>query len=117
MGDAVEINGKTAESNFTSSTIYVDCEDFSPSSIENNLGSCSVYFKNVEKYEGGKTLYVENNLGSMTISVPSEWIVKASIETNLGGTDVDTNESRSECGPILYINGENNLGSLAVTFV
>ena len=116
-GVTVEIDGKTAESKFSSSTIYVDCENFSPSIIENNLGSCSVYFKNVEKYEGAKTLYVENNLGSMTVSVPSDWIVKTSIDNNLGNIDVSTNEKTNECSPLLYIKGENNLGSLAINYV
>ena len=114
-GGTVEINGKRAESNLGSSTIYIDCEDFSPSNIENNFGSCAVYFKNVEKYEGGKTLYVENNFGPMCINIPSEWIVKTSIENNMGGTHTANDEDKA--GPILYIKGENNFGSLSVRYV
>lgn len=111
----IEINGKHAESNLGSSTIYVDCENFTPSSIENSLGSCSVHFENVESYKGGETLRVENNLGSMVINVPEHWIVKSNIENNLGGTHADNNDDKA--GPILNIRGENNLGSLTIKYI
>ena len=114
-GGTIEINGKRAESNLGSSTIYIDCENFTPSSIENSLGSCSVYFENVESYKGGETLRVENNLGSMVINVPEDWIVKSNSENNLGGTHADNSEDK--VGPILHIHGENNLGSLTIRYV
>ncbi len=114
-GGNIEINGNSAESNLGSSTIYIDCESFTPSVIENSLGSCSVHFENAESYKGGETLRVENNLGSMVINVPENWIVKSSIENNLGGTHIANGEDKA--GPILYIRGENNLGSLTVRYV
>ena len=114
-GGTIEINGNYAESNLGSSTIYVDCDTFTPSCVENSLGSCSVYFENPQNYKGGETLHVENNLGSMVINVPSNWIVKSNIENNLGGSHVARNDD--EIGPILYIKGENNLGSLTVRYV
>jgi len=114
-GISVEINGKSAESNFGASTIYVDCEIFSPAVIENNFGSCTVHFENVESYKGGETLKVENNFGSMLINVPENWIIKSNIENNLGGTHVARNDDKD--GPILNIQGENNLGSLNIRFI
>ena len=113
----VEYSGNYAETNLGASSVYIDCITFSPSHIENNLGACSIHFENVEKYEGGKTLYVENNLGSMCINVPSGWIVKSSVENNLGGTSIQHDENSNECGPILYIKGESNLGALSIRFV
>lgn len=109
------ICNSSVENSLSAATIYVDCTNFTPSRIENNLGSCSVYFEGVESYEGGKTLYVENNLGAMSINVPAGWIVKTDIDTNLGGTSIDCDGP--ECGPILYIKGENNLGSLSVEYI
>ncbi|MBQ8407293.1 MAG: hypothetical protein IJY39_00360 [Clostridia bacterium] len=114
-GGTIEINGNYAESNLGSSTIYVDCDTFTPSCIENSLGSCSVHFENPQNYKGDKTLHVENNLGSMVINVPGHWIVKSNIENNLGGSHVARNND--EVGPVLYINGENNLGSLTIRYV
>ena len=108
-------NKKDAENKFGSSVIYVDCTDFTPCHIENNMGDCSVYFENIASYCGGKTIHVENNLGSICINVPRGWIVKSSIDTHLGGTGVETNEVG--CGPLLYINGENKLGSISVRYV
>lgn len=112
---SVEYNVDGAESNLGSSAIYVDCVTFTPARIENNLGACSVHFQNVESYKGGETLYVENNLGALSIHVPEGWTVKSSIETNLGGTGVANSETQD--GPLLYIKGENNLGSISVKYV
>ena len=114
-GGTIEINGNYAESNLGSSTIYVDCDTFTPSCIENSLGSCSVHFENVQNYKSGETLTVENNLGSMVINVSSDWIIKSSIENNLGGTQVANSDDK--VGPILYVKGENNLGSLTIRYV
>lgn len=114
-GGTLEYSGKYAESNLGASAIYVDCTTFSPSHIENNLGSCSVHFQNVESFKGGETLYVENNLGSICIHVPKEWTVKSSIENNLGGTNVASNELESDL--VLYVKGENNLGSLSIKYI
>lgn len=110
-----EHQGKGAENNFASSVIYVDCTDFTPSHIENNMGACSVQFVNVERYAGGKTICVKNNLGSICISVPQGWIVKSNIDTHLGGTGIQTDETGY--GPLLFINGENNLGSISIKYV
>ncbi len=111
----VEYNADGAESNLGASAIYVDCVTFTPSRIENNLGACSVHFQNVESYKGGETLYVENNLGALSIHVPEGWTVKSSIDTTLGGTGVAKSETQD--GPLLYIRGENNLGSISVKYV
>lgn len=109
------ICSSSTENSLSAATIYVDCKNFTPSRIENSLGSCSIYFEDVESYESGKTLYVENNLGAMSVNVPEGWIVKTDIDTNLGGTSIDCDGP--ECGPILYIKGENNLGALSVEYV
>ena len=111
----LKFNGKNAENSIGTSTIYIDCESFSPSLIENNLGSCSIYFENPASYKGDETLTVENNLGSMVIHVPSAWTVKSTIDCNLGGFRCPENVTPD--GPVLYIEGESNLGSITVNFV
>ena len=57
----------SASSSISASTVYVDCRSFSPSIIENNLGSCTVHFKNPDAYLGNGVLRVDNNLGAMQI--------------------------------------------------
>ena len=97
------------------STVYIDSENMIPNHVENNLGSCSIYFENPEAYKGEGTLHVENNLGSMKIHVPSAWCAKVNVANTLGGLTID--ENHNETGPVLYICGENDLGSVSVYYV
>ena len=115
---SVEYSAKGAESRLGSSTIYVDCNTFTPAFIENDLGACSVFFQNTENYVSGQTLNVDNHLGSLDINVPKEWHVIVNIENNLGAT-THPNEDKDSDGDkkILYINGENDLGSITVEYV
>jgi len=111
-GNSFGVTAHGAENSLGSSIVYIDCTDFTPSRVENNMGSCVVKFENIDSYKGDETLYIENNLGSMCIYIPSDWIIKSSIETNLAGTNIAKNDSQT--GPVIYINGENNLGSLSI---
>ncbi len=106
---------KRAGGSLGHSTVYIDSENMIPNHVENNLGSCSIYFENPEAYKGEGTLHVENNLGAMTIHVPSAWCAKVNVENNLGGLTID--ENNNETGPVLYICGENDLGSVSVYYV
>ena len=92
---------------------YFDCQEPFEEYIENNLGTCSVYFTNTDLYVGGSTLRIENNLGALIINVPSDWCVSVSTENNLGSikTDADLERGGSK---LLYIVGENNLGSVVI---
>ena len=98
-----------------SSVKYINCDGFKYEEIENNLGSYTVYFDNVDKYEGGGVLKIDNNLGSMTINVPSGWHIKMDVENTLGGTSIPSENNYD--GPILTIKGYNNLGSVSVKYV
>ena len=98
-----------------SSAVYIDCETLSPRFIENNLGACSVYFENTEKYAGDGSIHVENNLGSMTIHVPAAWSVVNMIESSLGNVHAPKCEKTD--APVLTVYGENNLGSVSIKFV
>ena len=113
-GVSVEISNKDAESHFGASTVYVDCDNFSPSSIENSFGGCSIHFQNVESYKGECVLNVENNFGHMVINVPHSWAIKCTVENNFGRTE---SKNTDNGGPIIYIKGENNFGSLTVKHI
>ena len=103
------------ESMLGSSTVYVNCTDFTPNIISNKLGECTVHFQNVDSYQGGQTLTVSNDLGSMTINVPVTWTLVTDIDNSLGS--LDTPMYSDNGGPVLYIKGENNLGNLEIHFV
>ena len=103
------------ENLLSSSTVYVNCTDFTPNIISNKLGECTVHFQNVDQYKGGQTLAVSNSLGSMTINVPVTWTLVTDVDNNMGS--IDTPMYSDNGGPILYIKGENNLGNLEIHFV
>lgn len=92
---------------------YFDCAAPFEEYIENNLGTCTVYFTNTELYVGGSTLRIENNLGALIINVPSDWCVSVSTENNLGSIKTDADLER-QGSKLLFIVGENNLGSVVI---
>ena len=104
-----------AGGSLSSSNVYIDCSTMTPNHIENNLGACNVYFENSERYNGGATIYVENNLGAMNINVPAAWKINASIENNLGSINIPENDDTDD-RPVLFIKGENSLGSLNIKY-
>lgn len=97
-----------------STTVYVDAEVMRPNVIENNLGSCTVWFENTDRYGGGGVLSVENNLGAMTVHVPEGWIVDVHVENNLGALSVPDSDGAE--GPRLTVKGENNLGAMTIRY-
>lgn len=108
------LGGGNAGGNLGHSVVYVDSAELRPDRIENNLGSCMVYFENPDAYRGDETLTVENNLGSLVLHVPESWDVKMKIESNLGSVD---SPKGTHGDRVLYVCGENNLGSISVKFV
>ena len=103
------------ENAFNSSTIYIDCETFTSSTVTNKLGECTVHFRGIDKYQGGQTLTVENNLGSMTVNVPVAWTAVVDVNNAIGSLDTPLYSDNG--GPVLYIKGENHLGSLEIVYV
>lgn len=100
----------------SASTIYVDCaSDEDTVTVKNELGSCNIYFSNVESYNGNKTLHVHNELGSMTINVPSELRIITSISNELGS--VSEPDDKGSGDKLIRITGSNELGALRITRV
>ena len=80
------------------------------------ISARALRFANVEKYAGGGTLHVDNNLGSMVVEVPSSWRFVHNIDNSLGCVAADVDGGNPN-GPILKIEGDNNLGSLSIKYV
>ncbi len=111
--NGIEINGHRS-GGIGSSVKYIDCEGFKNEFVENDLGSCVVFFENTDKYEGGGVLHIDNNLGSTVINVPAEWSVAVNIDNSLGSVQAP---KQSGQGPHLTVNGDNNLGSVVIKTV
>ena len=103
-------------SSLNSSVKYIDGESFREEYVENDLGSCVIRFESADKYTGGGILHVDNNLGSMVVEVPSSWKFVHNIDNSLGSVVADFDGGNPD-GPLLKIEGDNNLGSLAIKYV
>ena len=51
----------------------------------------------------------------MTINVPATWTVITDIVNSLGALDTPSHADNG--GPVLYIKGDNNLGSIDINLV
>ncbi len=94
-----------------SSVRYIACDGFKYELVENNLGACTIFFGNTDKYDGDGVLEIENNLGSVVVNVPDEWDTVVKMDNSLGNI---TSPKPTPGGKILNIKGENNLGSIVI---
>ncbi|MBQ9783216.1 MAG: hypothetical protein IJW44_01710 [Clostridia bacterium] len=92
---------------------YVDCTEPFSERIENNMGSCEVYFSNADQYGGNGSLRVENNMGQVVLHVPKGWCVISSIENNMGSVQIPHGR---DSGMPLTVTGENNMGCVRVVY-
>lgn len=129
FGKSIYINGKNSthtsnsESNHTasskgrknsmsSSIVYIDCSTFVSETVTNEMGSCQIYFTNVDQYAGNGVLTVKNRLGSMCINIPYDWSVNNQISNSMSSvSDIDDGTSG---GLSITLNGSNELGSLSI---
>ena len=89
---------------------YIDCAAFKSEYIKNSYGEYHVYFQNVEAYDGGGRVKVENSFGEVVIHVPSDWNVTSSVSNVFG----DVPSQRTGSGKTLDIVGKNSFGELRV---
>ena len=95
---------------------YIDCNETFEEHVENNLGSCEVFFTNTASYVGNGILRVENNMGQTVLHIPETWCVISSIENNMGAVHIDRQNGMTGAKQIT-LTGENNMGSVRVEFV
>ncbi len=104
----------------SSNVVYIDCanEKNQPlhESIDNDLGSYSVYFVNTASYTGNGRLNIDNNLGSVTVYIPKDWSIVNKIDNNLGSIVIPKPED-SDNKKVLYLTGDNNLGKIEVQYL
>lgn len=96
----------------SSSTVYIDCQNFTNQTVKNELGSTNIWFSNKESYAGGGVLVVQNELGATIIHVPKEWQLACNVTKDLGSVTVPG--SGTPGGKMLTISGHCDLGSVTV---
>lgn len=112
--EAEEVHGGNEscfECRLSSKTFFIDATDFMSACVHNELGDCTVTFRNADKYKGGGTLNIYNRLGNLAIKIPAGWTVVNAIDTHLAAMD---GESFSEGGPTLTLVGTNELGNIDI---
>ena len=105
-------NENTHNASMGSSIIYIDCASFVSENIVNEMGSCQVYFTNIDQYVGGGTVNVTNELGSVKIHVPSGWRIESSISNEMGGCSEPQDKDVGDKS--IVINCLNELGAINI---
>jgi hypothetical protein len=95
-----------------SSIIYIDCNTFVEERVKNEMGSCHVYFTNVDQYVGGGVLNLVNELGSLKVHVPTGWRIESSVTNEMGGFTEPSDKDVGEKS--IVINGVNELGAISI---
>ncbi len=109
-----EIDG-TKKQKMGSSVVYIDCMSFNNREIESNFGSATVHFTNIEAYQNGSALVIDNSFGSVTVLVPAAWRAEVDIDNSFGSITVP--KTCNTAGPVLYIKGDNSFGAVTVKYV
>ncbi len=97
------------------SVVYIDCATFTKRMVECDFGASAVHFTNIEAYQSGAVLVIDNNFGSMTILVPSAWHADVDVDNSFGSITVP--KTCNTAGPVLYIKGDNSFGAVTVKYI
>ena len=108
-------NGKKRNKIMGKVTRYIDCSDFTYQEVEINMGSCEVFFENIENYQGNGTLHIENNMASMKIHVPATWHIVETISNDMGSVKLAS--TGDPAGKKVSITGENAMGNVTIELV
>lgn len=108
----VSSSSKNHNSQLGSSIIYIDCSTFNNERVTNELGSCQVFFSNIDQYADNGTLIVNNELGSMKINVPMGWRIDNGVSNEFGS--VVWPSDKDEGDKTIHIIGGNELGSIVI---
>lgn len=95
-------------------TKYIDCADFKEACVVNKLAQTNVFFDNIDRYEGGATLRVENKMGLTVIHLPVSWYIVCDISNHMGRVDLPSCGNPE--GKVLNITGFSRIGDVRIVF-
>lgn len=104
------------ESNFNSSSRYVQGDNVRHVNLENNFGTLNVYFDQVHFNENGASIKVDNNFGSLNIFLPRNIKITNNIQSSLGSVDQEIHSNDSS-GPMIYLEGDSSFGKVDIRFI
>lgn len=99
---------------FNKGVKYIDCANIKAESLKNIFGEYTVYFQNLDCYEGGATIDISNKFGETNIYVPKSWNVSVDISSSCGS--VNTHGTGDPTGKTLIITGSNTFGETNIHF-
>ncbi|WP_338215742.1 LiaF transmembrane domain-containing protein [Companilactobacillus muriivasis] len=99
-----------------SSIRYVKSDDFNSANIDVSMGDAKVYFDNV-KINDSAAINVDVSFGGAELFVPSDWIIRQGIDTNMGTITEVGNVRTDEDSPEITITGRVSVGSLKITYI
>ncbi len=105
---------------FGDSVSYIDSAKFKHKTISNTFGETEVRFENVELYEGGGELTLENKFGEITVYVPAQWEVRCKVDSGFGEVNINKDLTIPHAdgnGKLLKINGRNRFGEVNIKAV
>lgn len=104
------------ESNFNSSSRYVQGDNIRKVYLENNFGTLNVYFDKITFNHEGATINVDCNFGSMNLFLPKDIRITNTISTSLGTVNQDLFDSEVT-SPHVYLDGDVSLGKVNIRFI
>lgn len=104
------------ESNFGSSTRYVNSPSFEQANIENNFGKNVVYFNNAIMKNGNAVIKAKNNFGQTCIYVPRTWRVDVIRSCAFGDVKIFGSGNNDMDAPFVKIFTEVAFGEVDIYF-
>ena len=104
------------ESNFNSSSRYIQGDNIRNVVLEQNFGTLNVYFDKVSFNEEGARISVDCNFGTMNLFLPKNIRITNSITTSLASVNQDMFNSESTALHV-YLDGDVSFGRVNIHFI
>ena len=103
------------EVSFHSIVKYLHCPALRRASLECSFGSLSLYFSDVELFEGRAHADVDVSFGSMELYVPANWRVINNVSSSFGHSALDESPLKPDAdAPVLTVSGDVSFSSLEI---
>jgi predicted membrane protein len=104
------------DTQFASTTKYVDSDDFQRADINCKFGGVKIYFDRASVREGNAEITVDVSFGGVELYVPKEWIIENNINAFAGGVE-EKNRNIPTGNIRINLNGNVNFGEITIIYV